>query len=282
MTTTEVVIEQVLVGFLVLIIVGLPFPPEPPLHWLANVPQGLSVGVGVAGVAYLLGPSFDRLADTILGGLERRARLRFAWEECRKAPLAANDPFPEADLRFDMLREGKPEALSYLDYLRSRMRVSRALAIYAPALTVSSMLGTSRFDPTVRAWVLIAVGAAYAAMAVVVELYKPPVARTCKLLRFVRTEQQGSTTPKEVRASISAVRDPLVPCCAFFVVGLVVLATLGPAKAQSGAIAASGALLTGVSGWSWGRILQTHHRFLCQFGRRQWSERVSSRPSPAP
>lgn len=286
MGTTEIVLEQVLVGALVLVVMALPFMPHEIADGLSTVPKSIPVGIALAGLAYLLGPSFDRLADTILGGLERRARLRFAWEECCDSPLSTKDPFPEADLRFDLLREGNPEALGYLNYLRTRMRVSRALAIYMPALTVSALLVLPRpenqLGDTARAWILVAVAALYAVTATIVELHTPPVSKTSKLLPFIKTAQPGSETPPEVQASISNLRDPLVPCATVFVLGMAGLAgcelhTMATPTTLPWAVAATGILLTGVAGWAWQRIALTHHRFLCQFARRQWSERSSRR-----
>src|SRR5262249_16178587 len=161
MSTTDVVIEQVLTGFLILAIVCVPFLPEHLLAYIYKLPSGITLGVVATGAAYMLGVPFDRFADTLTDGLEHRHRLRFAWNECRKNPLQPDNPFPEDALRFGLLARGSTASLTYFQYLRSRIRIARSLAVYVPALTVSAMLRSVPASRAVASGVLVGLSVFY-------------------------------------------------------------------------------------------------------------------------
>ena len=91
MKTPEVFVEQVLIGFLVLLIGALPFVSAilPELDGNLKI---IGSAIVATGVAYLLGIPFDRFADDVLSSLEKRNRLAFSVEP----PVpGSEDPFPE-------------------------------------------------------------------------------------------------------------------------------------------------------------------------------------------
>jgi hypothetical protein len=135
--TTEIFVEQVLIGVLVLLIAALPFvsaiPPD-----LPDAFKIIGTAIGVVGVAYLLGIPFDRFADSLTSSLEKRIRLKL----CLKRPLpGSEDPFPEDLLKIAVL-QAESGTVAWAEYLRSRMRLTRAVAVFAPGLTLSAMLAS--------------------------------------------------------------------------------------------------------------------------------------------
>jgi hypothetical protein len=149
MNTTEIFIEQVFVGAMVLLVAVLSLLPEavtcmPTLE----IPEGVVLGTLLVGLAYILGIVFDRVADTLTGDLEAHNRARFALSivvdrDVGVWPSRWSDPFPEDRLRTQALRGAQPE-VDQLNYLRVRMRLSRALGIFTPALAYALVLGTLR------------------------------------------------------------------------------------------------------------------------------------------
>src|SRR6187401_322770 len=131
MKSTELFVEQTLTGFLVLAAAAAPFVS---LETLQKLPDGAKGGIdiskaaGAIGVAYLLGIVFDRFADTLLERFNRWNRLLFAIELVReKEALSKEDPFPEDRLQIEVIGQGD-EAWEWMDYIRSRIRVARAMA----------------------------------------------------------------------------------------------------------------------------------------------------------
>jgi hypothetical protein len=147
-STTEIFIEQVIIGLLVLLI-GCLLGGESSVRWVLNADLGSFVVV--AALAYLLGIVFDRIGDTVLARLERHNRLHFAAEiaagrDARKdREVALRDPFEEEKYRLGVL--GPDGAAKYGDYLRSRIRLTRALAFSLPALALSSSVAAMDWDP---------------------------------------------------------------------------------------------------------------------------------------
>jgi hypothetical protein len=106
MSTTQLFVEQLFIGFMVLLIGALPVLPEirPYLGHAQDLGDSLGIATAVGGAAYLLGIVFDRLADSLLANLEQHHRLRYALFD-RRAGLWS-DPWPEPQLRFRVLRAG--------------------------------------------------------------------------------------------------------------------------------------------------------------------------------
>ena len=171
MKTTEIFVEQVLIGFIVLgLIVALTCPcylaPLPGFNSLellhefcsaesapcrpvstaagdeADVSSLLNFGIGafLVGVAYFLGLVYDRIADTICGNWEKHNRLQVALRDVELADKAklpgSGDPFPEDRIRHVVQKD--PGLVEWADYLRSRMRLTRSLTTLMPALGVTA------------------------------------------------------------------------------------------------------------------------------------------------
>src|SRR5262245_27577532 len=135
MKTTELFVEQVIIGFLVLLIATLPFANrlivEGPKIADNMKPYGNTGAVAVASAiiiaAYLVGILCDRCLDTLLQDVEQHNRLTLAMT--RRDHLLSNpgtesvDLHPEQVFRIAIL--GSAGALEYAAYLRSRIRLTR-------------------------------------------------------------------------------------------------------------------------------------------------------------
>ena len=150
MKTTQMYVEQIIIGLLVLIAIWLFAVPIFFTELLSrdifqNINIKLEGATLIVITAYLLGMIYDRVADTILNETDRHNRLRFALFNAAKAvkkygqvPTYEADPFNETALRIKALNNS--EAADYLDYLRSRMRLMRALCTLVPLYTVLASL----------------------------------------------------------------------------------------------------------------------------------------------
>src|ERR671911_199723 len=149
MKTTELFVEQTLTGFLVLTAAAAPFLSWENLEKLPDEARGgvdISSAAGAIGIAYLLGVIFDRFADTLLERVNRWNRLRFAIELKKdNAALSPGDPFPEDQLQIEVIHQGD-EAWEWMDYLRARIRLSRAMTAFVPAVTLSMELAMGLRD----------------------------------------------------------------------------------------------------------------------------------------
>ena len=167
MKTTELFVEQTLTGFMVLTAAAAPFISWENLQELPDEAKGgidISSAAGAIGAAYLLGVIFDRFADTLLERPNRWNRLLFAigLKEGNKA-LSPDDPFPEDRLQIEVIHQGD-EAWEWMDYIRARIRLSRAMTAFVPALTLSMELAIGLRDRSASVGaVLASVVAAYVA-----------------------------------------------------------------------------------------------------------------------
>ena len=127
-----------------LVVGGLPFYPELlGASQALSLAQGFGFGAGVLGVAYLVGVVFDRFADTLLQGHAKHNRIRFALKGRDSLSTPWADVFPEDRLRIEVMLAGDAGA-EWMGYLRSRMRLARAVTVFAPGLTLSVMLALGR------------------------------------------------------------------------------------------------------------------------------------------
>lgn len=157
MRTSELLVEPLLIGFAVLITAA--FLGSPDLErWFLGASLENVAGPAVA--AYLAGVVFDRLADTILGPLEHHHRLQFAL---RVRNFSGSDPFPEDTYHIRVMHN--EVAWTHASYLRSRIRIIRALLVLTPALGVAVAVRTATATTLVRflalscvLWVYLIVG----------------------------------------------------------------------------------------------------------------------------
>lgn len=281
MKTTEIFVEQVLIGAVVLAAVGLPFVPQQLALWnqTGAAKDFLTILVSLIGVAYLLGIISDRFADSLLARLERLNRIRFAVGKLKKKPEPAVDYFAEARLKIQIMSAGGPTA-DWMNYLRSRIRLTRALAVFLPALTVSAiLLVDEKTDRSLTASLNAAAGnndARYSVLAATAVFYllafflrkvaRPPPRTHAgeKVLNYWKRHCRPKKTPvyKEV------VLDPVVivltlgaatGCIIWWLDASARDATPGTLTIATGA---AGGMLTIAAGWCWWRITNTFMTFL--------------------
>ena len=253
MKTTEVFVEQVLTGLLLILIFTLPFgllSGELFGNAFEWTDMRILNGLIAVGIAYLIGVPADRIADTLLSGLEKRHRGRVAAKE----KLTYEDPFPEGLLKIAVLAAGGATA-EWSDYLRSRIRLARALAVYSPALTFSALAAVAGFPPLGSVMVVVATVCLY--VATFVEVI--PQAKDLPKTQAVRGIDRD-----ELKRKLDWRRDAATRALGIFVVASVALAALISSPAAFG-VAASGILATIASAWSWTRINVTYRNFLVDF-----------------
>jgi hypothetical protein len=165
--TTELFVEQVLIGFMVLLVGALIFWGDVYAFVLKRSDKSDLIVIGgiLIGIAYLIGMVYDRIADTLLQDIEAQGRLQFALrrfklksgkvrttdtkpEEIRadEGDVEPFDPYlvtkkdPFSDGRYRIMVLGNTEATAQMEYLRSRIRLTRAMATIIPALTIALLL----------------------------------------------------------------------------------------------------------------------------------------------
>ena len=266
MKTTELFVEQTLTGFLVLTAAVAPFLAWETLEELPEV--DLSSAAGAIGVAYLLGVIFDRFADTLLERFNRWKRLLFAIElqEENKA-LSPEDPFPEDQLEIEVIHQGD-EAWEWMDYIRSRIRIARAMAAFVPILTVSMELTVGLQNrPDIISAVLAIVVVAYLAAFLVGLILERSSWRLPKTYDLHTAEDR-----RGARDKMRVAREPAFWLSVFVFalgLGLIPLGS-GSARLTMTAVFATGAVLTAISAWAWWRTTETFLEFLRDF--RKWAK----------
>ena len=273
MKTTELYLEQVFIGFLILAIAALPWVPD---LWdnLKNVQTvvGVAGGSAALGLAFWLGIPFDRLADTLCDRLDKRNRLDFALrlrEKRTPAPAKEEDPYPENQYLI-ACRKQSATVIRQWDYLRSRIRLSRALAAYGPALTLVATFaavhwkpGSATIDLSVAGCWFGLVIAAYAVwmMLVLIVPKSAKVPRTDEVdEREVYASERKKWTMRELGAWFAEWRTWLVPVA--LIAGAVLYGAKNSEHAEALWIAVGGAALTTLAAWSWWRISTTYREFL--------------------
>jgi hypothetical protein len=269
--TTELFVEQTLTGFLILAAGAAPFLSWEKLQKLPGEAKGsgidLSSAAGAIGAAYLLGVIFDRFADTLLERFNRWNRLRFAIElKQDNEALSPDDPFPEDRIQIEVIHKGD-EAWEWMDYIRSRIRVARAMTAYVPALTLSMELALGYGDrPGTARAVLACVSAAYIAAFLASRMLERSSRRLPKTYDLNRDDDC-----RRARGQMRAAREPafwLGLCLLALGLGLIAVGH-GPDRADLASVLGIGVVLTGISAWTWWRTTRTFMQFLSDF--RRWT-----------
>jgi len=270
MKSTELFVEQTLTGFLVLSAAAVPFVPVESLQKVSDEAKGgIDIGsaAGAIGAAYLLGVIFDRFADTLLERFNRWNRLLFAIElkKDNKA-LSPPDPFPEDQLQIEVIHEGG-EAWEWMDYLRSRIRIARAMTVFVPALTISIELaiGFRDSDAAIQAVLGVVLGAYVLAFLAsrILERSSQRMPKTYDLLTDADCER--------ARTKMKAVTEPVFWLAVFLVALGIGLIPFGSAdRAAMAGVLAVGTTLAAICAWSWWRMTGTFMQFLRDF--RKWAK----------
>jgi hypothetical protein len=264
--TTELFVEQVLIGFLVLLIAALPFvgaiPPEMP-----GILKIIGSAIGAVGVAYLLGIPFDRFADSVFSSLEKRIRLKLSI----KHPVpGSEDPFPEDLLKIAVL-QASTGTVAWMEYLRSRMRLTRAVAVFAPGLTLSTILATwpgSEQGLHLLSAPRWAVVATLGSSCIIYAMALSCALRAEKALPRTN-ELWDRSAEQRTSASFSWKNDPVPRMLLAFIAIGVFLAMISQSWLCA-LVGVVGLLITLLTGWSWRRITKTYMRFLAGF--RRWQQ----------
>ena len=265
MKSTELFVEQTLTGFLVLTTAAAPFIPLATLVSAGDAESGIDVSsaAGAIGAAYLLGVVFDRFADTLLERLNRWNRLLFAIDLMEDGKsLSARDPFPEDQLQIEVIRQGG-QAGEWMDYLRSRIRIARAMAAFVPALALSVMLSLGFRDrPAAMNTALTVIVAAYLTAFLASRVLERSSRRLPKTYELkTDADRQRACT------MMSRSKEPVVWLAVvlmFLGLGLIAIGP-DPGWGTLTAVFATGVALTGVSGWTWWRTTMTFMQFLADF-----------------
>ena len=278
MKSTELFVEQTLTGFLVLSAAAVPFVPVESLQKVSDEAKGgIDIGsaAGAIGAAYLLGVIFDRFADTLLERFNRWNRLLFAIElrEDNKA-LSPPDPFPEDQLQIEVIHEGG-EAWEWMDYLRSRIRIARAMTVFVPALTISIELAIGFRDSSAAIQaVLGVVMGAYVLTFLASRILERSSQRMPKTY-----DLQTDADCERARAKMKAVTEPVFWLAVFLIALGIGLIPFGNAdRAAMAGVLATGTVLGAICAWSWWRMTGTFMQFLRDF-RKFAREKESSEKS---
>jgi hypothetical protein len=250
---------------MVLLAVGLLLMSDP-TGFIAGLKDNPGVALGLAGTAYLIGVIYDRAADTLVGDIAGHHRSLF---------FLNNPGFAEDRLRIGILKN--EQATQYAGYMRTRMRLTRAVATLTPALTVACVVFI-RFQqlaappPILRDFAVLLLAVAYT-LAFLSKFAKRP------RLRGVKPERTEDIKLEDYQRN-----GDLVPlwrfilsdravwlACSLFSAGLVIT-LYEPEQRWLPVIPVAGLLLTALAGWSWLRITDTFFAFLRDYDRFQVPE----------
>jgi hypothetical protein len=287
MKTTELFVEQVLIGLAVIAVTALIVGGEVASFLLDPKPGELAV---ILAVAYLIGIIFDRYSDTLLGGLEQHHRLHFALKRFKGGVVPSEDPFPEDKYRIKILHNDR--ASDYAHYLRSRIRLTRAMTVLVPALMVAIPVTLGTAAGTARHVICFLVVAVYAAFFLVgvkrrkdatadnvtenpKGSYKPP--RTTGLLDEVVREWyakkwSAQDAQEDYPLAVFVLRNESISWAVLVlaIVGLASFVLFHQPEQKlpllvAGLILVGGLAVTALVGWSWWRITETFCRFLADY-----------------
>jgi hypothetical protein len=261
MKTTEVFVEQVLIGFLLLTVVGLALWPEVIKGLLSGDAAAtptldkVVTGAAIIAVAYLLGIVYDRFADTLFQDLEQHYRLESGMLE-------------ESALRLNILHTGGSVA-DYSDYLRTRLRLTRSLATLVPGLTVAWLMAETQPRIWVRWGLLIVYGALF--------LWKllrcpprPPrdevePEEAQKYHDKWETEGKGRKEMLKLRLHLFLLREPL-SWGLVALTGLAIWIGYAGERPDPWALPLLSGAFTLLTTWVWWRISRTDARLLRDYG----------------
>ena len=288
MKATELFVEQLIIGIVVVLTAAVMVWPQFALS-LMDADRDLSKAALVLIAAYLVGIVYDRVADSLLQDLERHHRLLFALGEHYKQEKDKEtlDRFPEDRLRMKVMGEaGRAE---HGDYLRSRIRLTRALTTLVPAIAMAAALGTA--GPQARTLVGLTVLALYLlALGFTIgrrpRLPDPPDdKRTYALPRTDRLSDKsvrdwyerriGTYDPDERRSTLgwrfALHNEPLARWGLALSAGAGFMGGAchpgGQALVAGGGVFLASVLGTALFGWSWWRISQTLYDHLSLAGK---------------
>ena len=273
MNATELIVELVLAGGLMLTAFVLPFVAAGELS-LHATSDAFSALIAIAiGAGFVLGVVIDRAADTLMERWQGRARLRFAYHtRCSRdrAALIGTaariiDVFPEGWMRDEFNRSASESTLNSMAQLRVRMRVSRHMVVLVPALTVSAaasirLRAISASGPGIP---LVLAGIHLGLLLMLV------LSANAGALEPPHTGDHGNKEPEPSSFAIWLWVSPATMWLAAQLMVAAVIIALSPTgvwPAVAGVVLV-GALLSALSVWAWWRITDTFMGTLWNYSR---------------
>ena len=274
MSTTEIFVEQLLIGMLALV-AGVTIVDYTLLD--AYTSPTLALGIVVLGAAYVVGIVYDRIADTLVEDLEQHQRLltaMTAWERVAsqsRYDVATTPPirdlFPEDVLRVRLFRDSglSPQG----NYFRSRIRLTRAVATLIPALSVGLvfyLIGTKPVD-SYRALALVILFG-YAIPFILATFTGGSLPRTDDLTnqrryeQYLRAIRYSRTTHARGLPQLLAILQSRAVVALLIVsaVNSAILASIG--QRSLALVPLIGLVATFVAGWTWWRITRSFNLLL--------------------
>jgi hypothetical protein len=265
MNTAEVTIDQVLAGIFGLLLCLAPFV-EPSARCLVDSTVG---SAALLALAYLVGAVFDKVFDSALARIEQWQRLDLARKRAKAS--VKDDEVPKERDWFDQAKlehalRSQEGATAWLNHLRTRLRLSRTLAIAAPLvpLALASALQSGRpwvgcevaspglpfYYPEGEGWWL-------AASPVVLLVASVAAAQPSDALRTDKWKYGQPRTARQLKDLEARAWLPL----AILYGGAALIGALQIPSSSWGLLA--GGLAFGlVSLWTWSRLLKTYMRFV--------------------
>lgn len=228
MELTQVYVEQVIIGAMVLVIAAILVTG---VVWFPESSLGeLVAGGAFIGAAYVAGILYDRCADTLLERLERQNRVRFALKRLGRTFPFEKDPFEEY---------GKKLVRNF-PYLQSRMRILRALTTLVPLMALACLVARDSSGSGPAAMSAAAIYVLIGALCVVREY---PTTHD-----YVDLNDVGLPPPW---------REPAILGLAAMTLLNVSFAIRDSDRVRALMIVLGGAVLTLVAGWAWLRVNDT-------------------------
>jgi hypothetical protein len=269
MNATELIVELVLAGLLMLVVLLLPAVAA------KLIPLTVSAEMFAAAIAagFVLGVVVDRSADTILERWLGLARCRFAFKarvmkqraELLGKNATVSDCFPEAWMRIRLLSTAGEGVVRAMEQLRIRVRVARNAFVLTPALTTSACAATWIYgDPAGRA-----VGVALPALQIVAVTVVVWLAERVKAYSAPYTTDIGGKEPDARQLRTWFWKSPAILWFAIHVVAalFILFQAVGERRRLVAVFIVSGAALTLMAARAWLRVTDTFMTFLWDYWR---------------
>ena len=118
------------------------------IHQAWQISEKVSLGVLLVGAAYLIGIVYDRFTDTMFQDFERHGRWSYlfsrkGFDEVLECVKLDKDPYPENVYRTTVWKLDSAFPAQKEDYLRRRLRLTRAFATLTPGISMALVLNMS-------------------------------------------------------------------------------------------------------------------------------------------
>ena len=289
--STEIVIEQLIIGLLFIVIVVM-FAwgnPLPLLQSGDDAYQTFIFGVLIVIAAYAAGIVVDRWSDTLLEQLERLVRIQVylkntSYRElcCSKTVSLPNEP----SIRLEIQKKDDGIA-DHHDYLRRRMRISRAITCLMPAffLALASMEYQGK-DQEIMRWIIGGGVFFIYAFVLVYSIFlreenkvpkTHPTKPLCGYLKQFAPDDSAVHDKMNIEFHARHLANPAtVGLIIFAISGVLLLVCLhnfySPINTVKIFLYIGGIIVTCLVGWAWWRISKTYFTFLqhyTRFGRNE-------------